>query len=67
MVKRASGTLLTLSMLGNCAFLSSADFFSKSNFAENNFRNTTSVSNSLNPDHAQRLVRFDLGRNCYQR
>ena len=32
MVKRASGTLLTLSMLGNCAFLSSADFFFKIKF-----------------------------------
>ena len=41
-------------------FLSSALFFSKSSFSKNSFRNTTRVSNSLDPDQARRP-------NCLQR
>ena len=35
------------------AFLSSADFFSKSTFLKNSFRNLFRVSNSLDPDQAR--------------
>ena len=45
------------------AFLSSADFFAKSTFLKNSFRNTIRVSNSSNPDQ----VGPDLGPNCLQR
>ena len=48
------------------AFLSSADFFSKSTFSKSSFRDTIRVSNSFDPDHALRLVRQDLGPNCLQ-
>ena len=50
-------------MMGNfaCFLLSSADFFSKSSFLKNSFRNTIRVSNSLNPDQARRNVGPDLG------
>ena len=48
------------------AFLSSADFFSKSTFSKN-FWNTFRISNSLDPDHARRFVGSDLGPNCLQR
>ena len=34
-------------------FLSSADFFSRSTFSNNSFRNTIRVSNSLNPGQAR--------------
>ena len=52
-------------ILGNFAcFLSSADFVFKINFFENSFRNTTRVSNSLDPDEARRFVGPDLGPNC---
>ena len=37
-----------------------ADFF----FKTNPFMNTISVSNSLDPDHAQHFVRPDLSPNC---
>ena len=47
------------------AFLLSADFFSKS-FSKNSFRNSTRVSNSLDPDRARHFVRSDLGPNCLQ-
>ena len=40
------------------ALLLSADFFSKSTFSKNYFRNTIRVSNSLDPDQ---------GSNCLQR
>ena len=49
------------------AFLSSADFFSKSTFSRNSFRNTIRLSNSLDPDLAGRLIGPDLGLNCLQR
>ena len=47
--------------------LLSADFFSKSTFLKNSFRNTIRVSNSLGPDQARHFVRPDLGPNCLQR
>ena len=49
------------------AFLLSADFFSKSTFSKNSFRNTTSVTNSLDPDQARHAVGPDLGTNCLQK
>ena len=49
------------------AFLPSADYFSKSTFSINSFRNTIRVSNSLDPDQAGHFVGPDLGRNCLQR
>ena len=45
-------------------FLLSADFFSKSTFLENSFRNTIRVSNRLDPDH---FFGPDPGPNCLQR
>ena len=47
------------------AFLSSADFF-KINFLKIYFRNTTRVSNSLDPDQARIFVLTDLGPNCLE-
>ena len=47
--------------------LSSADFFSKSFFSSNSFRNIIRVSNSLDPDQARQFVGPDLGPNCFQR
>ena len=49
------------------AFMSSADFFSKSTFLKTSLRNTIRVSNSLDPDQARQNVRPDLGPNCLQR
>ena len=49
------------------AFMSSADFLSKSSFPKNNFRNTVRVSSSLDTDQARRFVGPDLGLNCLQR
>ena len=49
------------------AFLSSADFFSKSTFLKKNFRNTVRVSNSLDPDQARLFVGPDLVPNCLQK
>ena len=46
--------------------MSCADFFSQSTFWKNSFRNTTRVSNNLDPDHARQLVRPDLDPNCLQ-
>ena len=43
--------------------LSSADFFSKSTFTKNYFRNMIRVSNSLDPDQARPFVEPDLGPN----
>ena len=57
--------ILAVCQLGN--FLLSADFFSKSIFSHNSFKNTFRVSNSLDPDHARHFVRSDLGPNCLQR
>ena len=49
------------------SFLMSADFFSKSSFSKNSFRNTIRVSNSLDADQARLFVGPDLGPNCLQR
>ena len=49
------------------AFLLSADFFPKSTFLKNSFRNTVNVSNSLDPDQAQHFVSPYLNKNCLQR
>ena len=46
--------------------LSSADFFPKSDFSKNSFRNTISVSNSLDSDQARHFVGSGLGPNCLQ-
>ena len=53
---------LTLCLLGNfaCSFVV-CWYFSKSTFSKNSFRNTMSVSNSLDPDQG------NLGTNCLQR
>ena len=48
-------------------FLSSADFFSKSNFSKTSFRDIIRVSNSLDPDQARHFVRPDLGSNSLQK
>ena len=45
----------------------STDFFSKSIFSKNSFRNTICESNRLDPDHARHFVGPDLGPNCFQR
>ena len=52
----ASYTPLTLCLLGNFhAFLLSVGFcFSKSTFSKNTFRNTSRVSNSLDPEQVRR-------------
>ena len=42
-------------------FFLSCDFFSKSIFSKNSFRNTILVSNNLDRDQAQCSVRPDLG------
>ena len=42
-------------------------FFSKSTFSKDSFRNTSRVSNILDPDQAQQNVKPDLGPNCLQR
>ena len=47
--------------------LSSADFYSKSTFSKNSFRNSTRVSNGLDPDQDQHSVGPDLESNCLQR
>ena len=49
------------------SFLSSTDFFLKSMFSKNYFRNTIRVSNSLDPDQVRHFVGPDLGPNCLQR
>ena len=48
-------------------FLSPPDFFSKSTFLKNCFRNTITVSNSLGIDQARHFVVPDLGPNSLQR
>ena len=48
-------------------FLSSADFFKINFFLKNSFRNTISLSNSLDPDQARHFVGPDLGPKCLQR
>ena len=55
-------------ILGNfaCFFLLLADFFSKSTFSKNYFRNIPSVSNSLDPDQAPCFLGPDLGPSCLQ-
>ena len=49
------------------ALLSSAEFFSKSTFSNNSFRNTIRMPNLLDPDQARHYVRPDLGPKCLQR
>ena len=49
------------------AFLSSADFFSKSTFSKNYFRNIIRVSNSMDPEQARLFVGPDLGPYWLQR
>ena len=53
---------LTFSMLGNfaCFFVICGLFFLKLSFSKNSFKNTFRVSNSLDPDQAQRFVGPDL-------
>ena len=49
-------------------FLSSADFFPNNDqLLKFSFRNTTRVSNSLDPDQARPFVGPDLDPNCLQR
>ena len=49
-------------------FLSSADFFQNQLFQKIlSDRNTTRVSNSLDPDQAAHFVGPDLGPNCLQK
>ena len=45
-------------------FLSSADFIKNQLFRKNSFRNTTRVSNNLDPDQARHFVGLDLVPNC---
>ena len=61
--------LLNQCILGNFScFLLSADFFSsKLTFGKNSFRNTIRMSNSFDPDPAQRFVGPDLVPNCLPR
>ena len=47
--------------------LSSDDFFSKYTFSKNSLRNTTRVSNSLDPDQDRHSVGPDLDPNCLLR
>ena len=56
-------------MLGNCAcFFVVCEFFLKNQlFQKKSFRNTTRMSNSLDPDQAGHFVGPDLGPNCLQR
>ena len=54
-------------MLGNFAFLLSVISFLKLTFAKKSFRNTIRVSNSLDPNQAQRFFGPDLNPNCLQR
>ena len=42
-------------------------FFQIQLFRKTSFRNTVSVSNSLDPDQARRLAGPDLGPNCLQK
>ena len=58
---------LTHCLLGNfcCIFVICWSFW-KSTFKKNSFRNTIRVSNSLDPDQAQRFVGPDLDKNYFQ-
>ena len=47
-------------------FLSYADFFKNQLFSKNSFRNTISVSNSLDPEQAGHFVGPVLDPNCLQ-
>ena len=56
---------LTHCILGNFSwFFVVCWFFSNLTFWKNSFRNTIWMSNSLDPDQAQRIVGPDLGPNC---
>ena len=63
--------MITNILLGNfpCVFLSSADFFFFKIIVvfKNSLRNTISMSTSLDPDQARRIVGPDLGPNCLPR
>ena len=48
-------------------FLSSADFFFKTNLFEKLFQGYNYLANSLDPDQDRRSVGPDLGPNCLQR
>ena len=47
--------------------LSFADIFQKSTFSKQSFRNTSRVSNSLDPDQERLSVGPDLDPNCLKR
>ena len=64
---RRASFKLSVSWIIFHAFLSSAEFFSKSTFLKNSFRNAIRMSNSLDPDQARRFVRPDLGPICLKR
>ena len=51
------------SLLLFCSLL----IFFRSTFSKNYFRNTISVSNSLDPDQARLFVGPDLGPNCLEK
>ena len=61
------GALRVNSLPSAHAFLSSGEFFSKSTVLNYFLRNTSRVSNSLEPDQAQHFVGPDLVLNCLQR
>ena len=42
-------------------------FFQNLFFQKNSFRNTSKVSNSLDPDQARHFVGYDLGPDCLKR
>ena len=66
-LKTARVAVEQVSTLLDRAFLSPADFFSKSTFSKNSFRNTIRVTKSLDQDQARRRVGPDLSPNCLQR
>ena len=54
-------------MLGNFYdFLTSTNVFLESKFLKSDFRNTTRVSNSLDPDQGGFFVGSDVGPYCLQ-
>ena len=62
--------VLTPCLLGDFAsFFVVSDFFLKSTFSKNSFRNSIRMSNCLDPEQAQPFVRtgLSLGPYCLQR
>ena len=53
-------------MLGNFAFLPSADYYQNQPFREK-IRNIIRVANRLDPDQVRRFVWPNLGPNCLQK